>query len=318
MKGPPANREGGLAYSPYELRQKAALNRVDLTAVREGMLIKIGEGYGCIHPWVELGDPSLEACVSELKSGRVNSDLVRRALDSTQVIREDVWDEFKEKKRRVKSHATLPKLAFSAVEAAVEAGFTAVKYKRGKDWMRLRKKTAEIMNSFPELRWRVDFNGALEKPLDLHQFLGAVPADRIDYIEDPFSEVRHVEEWRGVPLGYDRVIPDTLNLSQNYLIAKPALQSREEITELSAGFPDRVVFTSYMDHVIGQLYALHEAEAFYTENGVENPPLGGLSTHGLYEENAYASLLGKPVKIIDELPSFSLLHKILEKENWRS
>ena len=299
-----------IEYAPYELRQKSSLNRLDLSAVREGALIRKDGGYGVIHPWVELGDASLQECLDDLREGRQNR-LVIRALDSVQWFQEAQPIQVS-----LQSHATLPKLSGSAVVEADKAGFTAVKVKRGKDWMRLRKKTRDMMEAFPELRWRFDFNGALESHRELGLFLGSIPADRVDFIEDPFAERTLAQEWMGVPLGYDRIIPEYLDLENAYLIAKPALQCREEIAELSGQMPHRVIFTSYMDHPLGQLFAHAEAHRFYSEAGVENPPLCGFITHGLYEETPYHALLGNP-KPMMQVPTFEQLSSLLEREPWK-
>lgn len=299
-----------IEYVPYELRQKSSLNRLDLSSVREGALIRKEGGYGVMHPWAELGDASLQECLKDLREGRDNR-LVKRALDSVQ------WFQKAQCLPVIlQSHATLPKLVETAVREAVRAGFTTIKVKRGKDWMRLKKKTRAMMEAFPELRWRFDFNGALESHRELSLFLGTIPAERVDFIEDPFSEKELAQKWRGIPLGYDRVIPEHLDLENAYLIAKPALQTREEIADLAGGLSHRVIFTSYMDHPLGQLFAYAEAQRFYTEMKVENPPLCGFITHGLYEETPYQALLGAP-KPMMQVPTFGQLRSLLKHEPWK-
>ncbi|MFN4944323.1 MAG: hypothetical protein ACK5G9_11085, partial [Akkermansiaceae bacterium] len=65
--------------SPYRLRSAGFLNSISSRREFEGVLIKVGEGYGCIHPWPELGDPPLEKCLDDLKGRRV-WPIVKRAL----------------------------------------------------------------------------------------------------------------------------------------------------------------------------------------------------------------------------------------------
>lgn len=294
----------------YELRQRASLNRMDLSSFREGLLVKANGGYGAIQPWPELGDPSLEKCLNDLKTGGENR-LVQRALDSAAEM-STLYDSVRSP---LLSHATLPRLTGTEAKASYDAGFRTFKVKRGKDWMRLRKKTAAFLEAYPCVRWRFDFNGALKSHLELHQFLGSLPAELIDFVEDPFSDPKLAATWRGVPIGYDRVIPEDLDLENGYLIVKPALQSLEEVSSLSKGSGGKVIFTSYMDHPVGQLSAYLQAQKFYEINSVENPQLSGLVTHGLYENTPYHELLG-PADPELKVPNISELESILGKEKW--
>jgi len=299
-----------IEYAPYQLSQHAALNRLDLSSVREGMLLRVdGAQYACVHPWPELGDPTLAECITDLKEGRFNP-LLQRALEAASTFGQPVADA-----PLVQSHATLPKLNGQPVLAAVQADFAAVKIKRGKDWMRLRKKTEAFIQGYPCLRWRIDFNGALKSHRELVQFLSSVPRHQIDFIEDPFADPALAESWKGFPIAYDRVIPDTLDLEQNYLIAKPAVQSLETIQALAGSHPHKVIFTSYMDHPVGQLAAYQAAQRFYSQNAVTTPPLCGLATHDLYEPTPYHRLLGPAAPTLSS-PLKPDLIALLEQEAW--
>jgi|GEM_PF-6096646 len=206
-----------IEYAPYELTQKSALNRMDLSAVRAGILIRIdGEKYGSIHPWPELGDPTLEECLLALKEGTENT-LVKRALEAAELFGEVVEDA-----PEIRNHATLPKLNGTPVLAAVDANFEGVKVKRGKDWVRLRKKTDAFIKGYPCLRWRFDFNGAMTSHKELSQFLGWHPREQIDFIEDPFSDPVLAQNWNGFPIAYDRIIPQELD-SANPVIEYPVI-----------------------------------------------------------------------------------------------
>jgi len=258
-------------YCKYELQQNSALNRVDLSSAREGVLLRIGQGesgYASLQTWPELGDPTVEQCLADLRTGKTNT-IVERALHAASLFHNPFLDA-----PQVQSHATLPRLAGSDMLKAVDADFSAVKVKRGKDWMRLRKKTEAFIKAYPCLRFRFDFNGALKSHLELHQFLSSIPAQQVDFIEDPFSDPELAATWEGFPIAYDRIIPERLNLQNHYLIAKPAIQSIEQIQQLAGDHPDRVIFTSYMDHPLGQLYALKVAQQFYHQHQITPIPLG--------------------------------------------
>ncbi len=307
-------------YSCYELQQKSALNRLDLSTQREGCVIRMTHegriGYGVIHPWSELGDPSLADCIHQIQRPSIDEvhGLVSQALQSAQVYTQGSGFSIPPG-NQLRNHATLPRLTGSAVQRAVEAGFTTIKVKRGKDWMRLRRKTASIIAAFPQLHWRFDFNGALQTHRELHQFIAMLQTDQIDFIEDPFSTPQLAESWRGVPIGHDRIIPNALHLEQNYLIAKPALQSLDQIQDLAEEAPHKVVFTSYMDHPLGQLFAQAQASQFYQQNQVETPPYCGLVTQDLYESTAYSTLLGTAKPILP-VPAQKELEHLLAQEKW--
>ena len=120
--------------SPYRLRSRGFLNSLSNRREFFGALIRVGEGYGCIHPWPELGDPPLEKCLDDLR-GRRFWPIVRRAMrcaefDNAARSREESLFEEMEVPR---SHATLVNADARDLAAAVEAGFDTVKMKAGRD-----------------------------------------------------------------------------------------------------------------------------------------------------------------------------------------
>ena len=65
--------------SRYRLKARGFLNSISNRREFEGALIQIDGGYGCIHPWPELGDPPLEKCLADLAGAR-RWPIVRRAI----------------------------------------------------------------------------------------------------------------------------------------------------------------------------------------------------------------------------------------------
>ncbi len=45
--------------SRYRLKARGLLNSISRRREFEGVLIQIDGGFGCIHPWPELGDPAV-------------------------------------------------------------------------------------------------------------------------------------------------------------------------------------------------------------------------------------------------------------------
>jgi O-succinylbenzoate synthase len=63
----------------YALRSVSRLNAVSGRTKHPGALIRVDGGYGCIHPWPELGDLPLEEQLVALASG-MSTGLIRQAL----------------------------------------------------------------------------------------------------------------------------------------------------------------------------------------------------------------------------------------------
>ena len=70
-------------------------------------------------------------------------------------------------------------------------------------------------------------------------------------------------------------------------ILKPA---REDCSD---DYEKPPVFTSSMDHPIGQLWAAYRAALFYKKNNTEDIPDCGLCTHSLYEKTDFSEQLGE-------------------------
>jgi O-succinylbenzoate synthase len=123
------------------------------------------------------------------------------------------------------------------------------------------------------VRMRIDFNATLT-PEEFVRIAATLPAERIDFIEDPCPY--DVETWRGLRQRTNlRLALDRFAGIADVLVHKPAL---------SAEFPSfdgEIVVTSYMDHPVGQFGAAYVA-ATHTVSA-----RCGLMTHVLYEAEAF-------------------------------
>lgn len=286
----------------YRLRSRSApLNAASARREFEGALIQIGHGFANIHPWPELGDPSLAKCLADL-TGKRRWPLVRRAvrcaeLDAAARLNEDwMFDEMEVPR----SHLTLPYLDRSAVEGALGAGFDTIKLKIGTDLIAEGLFLREASAAHPELRWRLDAN---EKPDHeaIRDFLLSLPEkarDQIDFVEDP---CRFLEEsWAKlhretrVPLAIDRESAPNVSTAKSaqVVIIKPALDEPWLLAEAAASKGQQVVVTSYMDHPLGQSFAAWEAGRL----ALQFPGLVktcGLQTHHLFEPDDWTRSLGE-------------------------
>jgi len=264
----------------YRLVLRAhAGNALSARRVLEGFLLRRGEGFGCVHPWPELGDPTVEELLALLRDGHRHR-LLERALacaaadGAARRERRSLWDRAYTADRPYggipRSHATL--LGDADFPALAAAGFTTVKLKtHGADAGFLERVRPAVETG---LRVRIDCNGTGISALQaLHPW-----AERVDFIEDP--ESYDAVRWRelraelGMPLALDRW-EGADGGGYDVRVLKPALEICER-----RGVP--VVFTSYMDHPLGQMFAAWEASRYEGEQ-LE----AGLLTHLLFEPDAF-------------------------------
>ena len=283
--------------SRYRLKARGFLNSISNRSSFEGALIQIDGGYGCLHPWPELGDPTLEKCLADLAGAR-RWPIVRRAIRCAEYDREARAFEnslFEEMEVPV-SHATLAKADAAEVARAVEAGFTTVKLKAGRDLSAEMKFLEAMALEFPALQWRLDFNEALssEQAAEFLLALSEKTRGTIDFVEDPcpFSEASWAELRRKthVKLAVDREATSQSAAAQ-IMVIKPAVDEPFLLGEAAIAHSQRVVMTSYMDHPVGQAFAAWEAARLELQfPGLVG--MCGLQTHHLFEPNEFAEALG--------------------------
>lgn len=283
--------------SPYTLRSKGFLNAVSARREFVGALIRVGEGYGCIHPWPELGDPPLEKCLEDLR-GRRFWPIVRRALrcaefdNAARNAEESLFEEME----IPRSHATLAMGDAGELAAALEAGFDTVKLKMGRDLIKETEFLKEMIVEHPALKWRLDFNESLN-PSEADEFLAGFSQrqrEALDFVEDicPFSEAVWKNLWKAyrVRLAVDRESGPQSKAAQVTVI-KPAVDEPFLLSEAAAINGHSVVMTTYMDHPVGQAFAAWEA----ARTGLIFPGLVGvcgLQTHHLFARDAFVEELG--------------------------
>ena len=283
--------------SHYRLRSAETLNAASGRRQFDGVLIKVGEGYGCIHPWPELGDPTLEKCLADLQGAR-RWPIVRRALrcaeyDAAARSREESLFEEMEVPP---SHATLAAADPELAEQAIAAGFTHLKLKCGRDAPLERACIAAISGAHPQVKWRLDFNETLE-PSEVREWVWEMDdASRrsIDFLEDPspFSEsawaALHCE--LRIPLAIDREAAPLCKAAQVCVI-KPAIDEPWLLAEAALGHGQRLVVTSYMDHPFGQAFAAWEAARLGLQFPGQ-PGICGLRTDVLFQPDAFTEMMG--------------------------
>jgi O-succinylbenzoate synthase len=283
----------------YELRSRGGLNALSERRDFPGALIRVGDGYGCLHPWPELGDPGLRDLLEQLAAGGREEPLLQRALycaaTDGKARREGVslFDGFSVPD----SYASLGVPSDVMVEGAVRRGFRAAKVKGSSDWAAEAERLNRWSHEWPKLSWRVDFNGSLSfmEATRLGECLTDRLRERIDYIEDPcpydvadWAELSRISGLRlamDLGAGPEREVP--------VLVIKPAKDFPVAYRATAASRDVELAVTSYMDHPLGQCFAAFEAARLATEPDIR-VALCGLQTHGLFEENEFSERLGKP------------------------
>jgi O-succinylbenzoate synthase len=208
------------------------------------------------------------------------------------------------------SHATLPFVNQDAVGGAIESGFTHVKVKAGREVVKELATVRRLIKDWPEIRWRIDFNGTGVRA-ELEEVFKAWSEEeraKIDFLEDPVDyrslDWLGLQKALGVTVANDRWV-DSDRGDSEVLVVKPAVQ------EIPATLRMMIV-TSYLDHPLGQAFAAWEA----ARAGVDE--VCGLQSHGVFEATPFTEALG-PVQPDFQVPEgFGLgFDHLLEALPWR-
>ncbi len=283
--------------SRYRLKARGFLNSISNRRDFDGALIQIDGGYGCIHPWPELGDPTLEKCLADLAGAR-RWPIVRRAIRCAEYDREsrNFENSLFEEMEIPASHATLAKTDAREIVLAVEAGFTTIKLKAGRDPESEADFLETMAGEFPALKWRLDFNESLtaRQAADFLTSLTEKTRAAIDFVEDPcpYSETAWLDLRRKtrVKLAVDLEATPQASAAQ-VMVIKPAVDEPFLLGEAALSHNQRVVMTSYMEHPLGQTFAAWEAARLE----LQFPGLVGvcgLQTHHLFEPDEFTEVLG--------------------------
>ena len=262
----------------------------------EGILIRVGEGVGCIHPWEVFGDEPVDVQLRELSQGRFTR-LGKNAFDCARLDAEarhkgtSLFDGL----QVPLSHATVG--ANEDLEALVEVGLTKLKLKAGSNVEADAERVNTIATRFPEVQLRIDFNCNFrgDQVGDFVELLSEQTRSQIDFLEDPCNYKdgcwTGLRKLYGVRLAMDIGVEE-VDALYSYAIIKPAKNKVRSIAENARANGRRCVVTSYMDHPIGQAYAAYQA-GMLDKKFLGVCDHAGLMTHGLFEPNAFSEKLGK-------------------------
>ncbi len=288
-------------FCPYTIHSRGSLNAVSRRKKFHGVLIKVNDGIGCLHPWPEFGDAPIDEQLKILREGGT-SEVIERALRMAAVDGEArrCGVSLFEGLEIPPSHFSLDQNQPQELQMQriISEGWRAIKTK-GSAYS---EKTISVLKGLVRLagdaplKLRVDFNSCLTAS-QFADFMRALPHDvrgRIDFIEDPFpydgTAWFEAQNELGVRLACDKGLKRTdeaviHDCGYEIAVLKPA---RREWRSTLAVIPAnaRIVMTSAMDHAIGQSFAAWEAAMAWRELGARMD-LCGLCTEQLFERDAF-------------------------------
>jgi o-succinylbenzoate synthase len=256
-----------IEYWPYTLKARQTLNSQTTRREIEGALVRINGGVGCLQPWPEFGDIPLDRQLRILARGGLTA-LTERCwvccnLDGA--ARRNGYSEFRE-------------FIMPETHTLIPGQGPILKVKCGPDISSEASRVKELAKSHQMLR--LDFNTCLT----LDQFmtfcdkLDSPTVDKLDFVEDPFRGSQGDWDWAQKKLDFD-LAADREPVVAAVRVEKPAVDDVRR-------HPARVVFTSNMDHPIGQLFAAREAAAFYSAVP-ERTEVCGLASHVVFEPDPF-------------------------------
>tara|TARA_B100001248_G_scaffold261746_1_gene254033 strand:- start:39506 stop:40372 length:867 start_codon:yes stop_codon:yes gene_type:complete len=282
-----------LEYAPYALSPQKSLYTNSESSVIKAYLIRIhfatGWGYSLLQTWPHLGEPSLMDLLLDI-SGACKHPYSQSACYFAKLDAQARAD-------KVNLLENLPKVPnyYSIGEldgiAEIPSG-ACIKWKWPKDTSIIRQLHKKLKN----YRHRIDLNG---REFDESLLEGLA----VDYIEDPGSETTYA-------VAYDSEKPK----GDGYIfIVKPV---KEACAGLVLERQSRVIFTSNMDHPLGQIQALFYAASFYQKYPQYLEPCG-IFSHSLFESNAYTEALHIQDRYILGAEGYGFgFDTLLEKEEW--
>lgn len=289
-----------ISFSKYHLCYIGSSTKL----AREGALLRVHYdndvlGYADCHPWVELDDASLAKQLSLLAKGET-TPLTKQSL---------MFAKLDGKARALQTHLfagmQLPEnhyhisdqnlLSENLLTQLSSQGFRLIKVKMGLNF----QADCEILKIFSgalrknQLKLRLDFNCRLNQ----QQFLAFLRQCRhclelVDYFEDPFpyhpTSWQNVRENQGIKLACDKDSFQAIEYphSCDYLVIKPAIQETSVFTSKKLD-GRRLIFTSYLDHPLGQLSGLYIAASIFKEKPHSVSECGFL-THHAYEPTEFS------------------------------
>lgn len=278
----------------YLLRSGVALNAASHRRVFPGALLRVGSGYGCVHPWPEFGDVPIDEQLRLLAEG-VTTPVTEMALRCAKVD-----GEAREAGVSLFQGLDIPRSHYSwsfaqdtqpQFERVLSEGWLAIKakgYANYGETTRFLENCARLSDGH-DLRFRVDFNGCLDEEAcrKFIEFMSVRLYRQMDWVEDPFpynaAAWAAIQDKWGAKLALDKGWREGTT-GFEAVVVKPARRDWRIVAEKH---PDKtLILTSAMDHGLGQMFAAYEAAVARRDLG-EKIGLCGLSTQHLFDNDSF-------------------------------
>lgn len=321
-----------LSYCSYELLPHVSLRSRITHHSRQGALLKVEfkdglVGYADCHPWEEFGDKSL-AQQLHLLGQSTTTPLTERSLYYARL-------DSQARSQKIslfdglsipESHFLIPNLLQwdpANISTALQQGFTRFKVKLGASLDLELTQLIQLIALFPsnEIKVRLDFN----LKLTVDQFEKVIRVLRpwrefIDFFEDPIPyDTTQWTTWQKdghfLACDYQSQQAITHSNAARVLVIKPAIQ--DESAYMNTIGPQRYVFTSYLDHPLGQLTAAYTAALSY-KSFSGKVDICGLLSHKVYQTNKFSEQM--PLKGPTFVPPHGTgfgFDSLLAKQKWK-
>lgn len=272
-----------IQYFPYTIKSQGPRNAHDQDSIQKGMLLKIENGYSCLHPHPELGDPSLETLIEDIKSDKPKLNLSLKALACAAIdgnarsLNKSLFDEIEiPKSHYLLSPFEIQKDSFDQkIFDLKKFGFRKIKIKLSSKLDENYLILDKLSQYAKDFQWRIDFNESLNKR-SFQEFLQNLTVDHlehIEFIEDPFPY--HPNEWSLMETHYPIKLAKDFNPSQDpkgysFIIHKAARDNLAITLEIAKSHGKKVVVTHYMEHPLGLYFAAYEAAKISKEIPIED------------------------------------------------
>lgn len=294
-------------YALYELKPISHESKAFSLPVRNGALLKIQWtdqkiGYADLHPWPELGDPTLEEHLSSLREFKL-TEMTEQAIWLASLDAQGRQDKVNifDNQILLRNNAIVNRVGPHTVELLdplIKKGFSTAKLKVGisiDEEVQMINRMANTHN----LKLRLDFNSRLTWKTFSQYILGLTPTAKklIEYVEDPFPY--DAELWKEarqiVPLAIDwelRKISKDLNqpIEADVFVLKPTHQDIQVRLAQAEKWNKFITVTSHMGHPLGVMQCLQVAQQLHKAqpNRMRDP---GCMTFDVFEPTEFHSLL---------------------------
>lgn len=292
-------------------------------------------GYGDLHPWPELGDPTIAEQLALVKKGEF-PPAFRKTMLHAQIDAQARLD-----KKSVFEGLQIPRSHFFAsrpelidqilMKHIYDQGFKSIKLKVAdleaglKDVIHLVK----LINKW-DIKLRIDFNAKFKRD-DVFTYLHDLKfqighLNFVDFVEDPISfeekDWSDLKKTFSLNLALDRElanVPSNLKLKlstfADIIVFKPALQLVEEVSQLAKMNGLKMVVTTNLDHALGVMSAAWEAALLHRKHPEMLKDCGLISHQDFRDDGFFSKIqVSGPQLIPPTSPGFGFEHELAARK----